>query len=167
MQDGKVIAYASQQLKVHKKNYLVHELELTAIVHALKIWRHYLYGVSCERRWLELLKNYDITILYHPMKANVVVDALSRKSVSIDSLAYIPVGEIPLALDVQELANQFMRLDVSEPSHVLACTVVRSSLFECIRERQYDDPHLLVFRDTVQHGDANQVTVGDDGVLRM
>ena len=47
MQDGKVIAYASRQLKIHEKNYLVHDLELAAIVHALKVWRHYLYGVSC------------------------------------------------------------------------------------------------------------------------
>ena len=107
MQDGKVIAYASRQLNVHEKNYPVHDLELAAIVHALKIWRHYLYGVSCEvftnhrslqylfkqkdlnlrqRRWLELLKDYDITILYHPGKANVVADALSRKAVSMGSL---------------------------------------------------------------------------------
>jgi len=117
MQDGKVIAYASRQLKVHEKNYPVHDLELAAIVHALKIWRHYLYGVSCvvftyhrslqylfkqkdlnlrQRRWLELLKDYDITILYHPGKANVVADALSRKVASMGSLAYIPVGKRPL-----------------------------------------------------------------------
>jgi len=78
MQDGKVIAYVSWQLKVHEKNYPVNDLELAAIVHALKIWRHYLYGISCEVitdhrslqylfrqkdlnmrqiRWLELLKD--------------------------------------------------------------------------------------------------------------
>jgi len=65
----------------------------------------------------------------------VVVDALSRKSASMGSLAYIPVGERPLALDVQALANQFVRLDVSEPSRVLACTVARSSLLERIRDQ--------------------------------
>jgi len=145
MQGGKVIAYASRQLKVHEKNYPVHDLELAAIVHALKIWRHYLYGVPCEvftdhrslqylfkqkelnlrqRRWLELLKDYDITILYHPRKANVAADALSRKSVRMGSLAYIPVSERPLALDVQALATQFVRLDIFEPSRVLACTAV-------------------------------------------
>lgn len=188
MQGGKVIVYASRQLKVHEKNYPVHDLELAAIVHALKIWRHYLYGVPCEvftdhrsfqylfkqkelnlrqRRWLELLKDYDIIILYHPGKANVVADALSSKSVSMGSLAYIPVGERQLALDVQALANQFVRLDVSEPSRVLACTVARSSLFERIRDRQDDNPHLLVLRDTMRHGGAKHVTVGDDGVLRM
>ncbi|XP_070002266.1 uncharacterized protein [Nicotiana sylvestris] len=60
-----------------------------------------------------------------------------------------------------------MRLDVSEPSRVLACTVIRSSLFEHIREPPYDDPRLLVLRDTMRHGDAKQITVGDDGVLRI
>ncbi|XP_070013652.1 uncharacterized protein [Nicotiana sylvestris] len=154
MQDGKVIAYASWQLKVHKKNYHVYDYELNE------------FNLR-QRRWLEVLKDYDITILDHPRKANMVADALSRKSASMGSLAYIPVGESPLALDVQVLANQFVRLDVSEPSHVLAFIVARSSLFERIRERQYDDPHLLVLRDTVRHVDAKQVTVRDNGVLRM
>ena len=100
MQERNVIAYASRQLKVHERNYPTHDLELAAVVFALKQWRHYLYGVKCEiytdhrslqyvftqkdlslrqRRWIELLKDYDITILYHPGKANVVADALSRK----------------------------------------------------------------------------------------
>ncbi|KAD6454523.1 hypothetical protein E3N88_09229 [Mikania micrantha] len=100
MQRGKVIAYASRQLKVHEVNYPTHDLELAAVVFALKIWRHYLYGVKCtiytdhkslkyfftqkelnmrQRRWIELLKDYDCEILYHPGKANVVADALSRK----------------------------------------------------------------------------------------
>ncbi|KAG8474400.1 hypothetical protein CXB51_033844 [Gossypium anomalum] len=98
---GKVIAYASRQLKPHERNYPVHDLELAAIVFALKIWRHYLYGEKChiytdhkslkylmtqkdlnlrQRRWLELIKDYDLIIDYHPGKANVVADALSRKS---------------------------------------------------------------------------------------
>ena len=101
MQHGRAIAYASRQLIIHEKNYPTHDLELAAVIFALKIWRHYLYGVSCEiftdhkslkyiftqkelnmrqRRWLELMKDYDITIQYHPEKANVVADALSRKS---------------------------------------------------------------------------------------
>ncbi|XP_070045423.1 uncharacterized protein [Nicotiana tomentosiformis] len=117
--------------------------------------------------WLELLKDYDITILYHPGKANVVAGALSKKSASMGSLAYIPVGERPLALDGQALANQFVRFDVSEPSRVLACTVARPSLFERIRDWQDDDPHLLVLRDTLRHGGTKKVTVGYDGVLRM
>ncbi|KAA3466260.1 DNA/RNA polymerases superfamily protein [Gossypium australe] len=92
MQEGKVIAYASRQLKPHKRNYSIHDLELAAIIFALKTWRHYLFGKNChiftdhknlnlrQRRWLELLKDCDPFIDYHPGKANVVVDTLSRKS---------------------------------------------------------------------------------------
>ncbi|XP_070046760.1 uncharacterized protein [Nicotiana tomentosiformis] len=83
------------------------------------------------------------------------------------SLAFIPVSERPLALDVQTLANQFVRLDISVPSRVLACTVARSSLSERIRDQQYNDSHLLVLRDTMWHGGAKQVTIEDDEVLRM
>ncbi|GKE50071.1 putative reverse transcriptase domain-containing protein [Tanacetum coccineum] len=100
MQREKVIAYASRQLKVHEKNYTTHDLELGSVVFALKIWRHYLYGTRCtvftdhkslqhildqkelnlrQRRWLELLSDYNCDIRYHPGKANVVADALSRK----------------------------------------------------------------------------------------
>nr|GEW54221.1 putative reverse transcriptase domain-containing protein [Tanacetum cinerariifolium] len=96
----KVIAYELRQLKVHEKNYTTHDLELRAVVFALKIWKHYLYETKCtvftdhkslqhildqkelnmrQRRWLELLSDYDCEIRYHPGKANVVVDALSRK----------------------------------------------------------------------------------------
>ncbi|GKC89936.1 putative reverse transcriptase domain-containing protein [Tanacetum coccineum] len=71
MQREKVISYASRQLKIHEKNYTTHDLELGAVVFALKIWR--------QRRWLELLSDYDCDIRYHPGKANVVADALSRK----------------------------------------------------------------------------------------
>nr|GFA97508.1 putative reverse transcriptase domain-containing protein [Tanacetum cinerariifolium] len=100
MQREKVISYASRQLKIHEKNYKTNDLELGAVVFALKIWRHNLYGTKCtvftdhmslqhildqkelnmrQRRWLELLSDYDCYIRYHPGKANVVVDALSRK----------------------------------------------------------------------------------------
>ncbi|XP_070040150.1 uncharacterized protein [Nicotiana tomentosiformis] len=72
-----------------------------------------------------------------------------------------------MALDVQTLANQFVRLDISEPTRVLACVVSRSCFYGRIRERQYDDPHLLVLKDTVQHGDAKEVTIGEDGAFRM
>ncbi|KAA3488002.1 DNA/RNA polymerases superfamily protein [Gossypium australe] len=80
---GKVMAYASRQLNQHKGNYPTHDLELVAVVFALKIWRHYLYDEKCkelslrQRRWIELLTDYDCTIEYHPNKANVVADALS------------------------------------------------------------------------------------------
>ena len=98
-----MVAYASKKLKSHEKNYPTHDLELAAVVFALKIWRHYLYGEKCriftdhkslkylltqkdlnlrQRRWLELVKDYDCIIDYHPVKANVVVDAFSRKMIS-------------------------------------------------------------------------------------
>ncbi|XP_070019772.1 uncharacterized protein [Nicotiana sylvestris] len=186
--EGRVIVYASVELKPHEKKYSVHDLELASIVQALKIWRHYIYGVSCEmftnhrslqhlfkqknlnlrkQGWLELLKDYNITILYHLRKANVVAPTLSRKAESMGSIPYISVGERPLALDVQALANRFVSLDISEPSRVLACVVSRSSLFGRIKARQYDDPHLLVLKDTVQCGDAKEVTIEDDGILRI
>ncbi|GJZ15468.1 putative reverse transcriptase domain-containing protein [Tanacetum coccineum] len=72
MQREKVIAYASRQLKIHKKNYTTHDLELGAVVFSLKLWRHYLYRTKC-------MVDYDCEIRYHPGKANVVADALSRK----------------------------------------------------------------------------------------
>ncbi|GJW75577.1 putative reverse transcriptase domain-containing protein [Tanacetum coccineum] len=70
MQREKLITYASRQLKVHEKNYTIHDLELGAVVFDLKMWRHCLY---------ELLSDYDREIRYHPGKANVVADAQSRK----------------------------------------------------------------------------------------
>jgi hypothetical protein len=101
MQDNRVNAYASKALRPHEQNYPTHDLELAAVVHALKIWRHYLMGAHCniytdhkslkyiftqadlnmrQRRWLELIKDYDMEAHYHPGKANVVADALSRKA---------------------------------------------------------------------------------------
>ncbi|XP_070054375.1 uncharacterized protein [Nicotiana tomentosiformis] len=83
------------------------------------------------------------------------------------SLAFLPVVERPLAMDVQALANRFVRLDVLEPSQVLVCVVAKSSLLERIKARQFDDPHLLVLKDTVQRGGAKEVVIGDDGAIRL
>ncbi|XP_070045302.1 uncharacterized protein [Nicotiana tomentosiformis] len=83
------------------------------------------------------------------------------------SLAFIPVGERPLAMDVQALANRLVRLDIFEPSRVLYYVESHSSLFERIKARQYNDPYLLVLKDTVRRLCAKEVTIVDDGVLRI
>nr|GFB47848.1 reverse transcriptase [Tanacetum cinerariifolium] len=123
MQHGKVIAYASRQLKPYEENYPTHELELAAVVFALKIWRHYLYGETCDiftdhkslkyiftqkelnmrqRHWLELLKDYNANIQYHPGKANVVADTLSRKNSG--TMAYLKIQpEIIKDLELMEV----------------------------------------------------------------
>ncbi|GJU98315.1 putative reverse transcriptase domain-containing protein [Tanacetum coccineum] len=127
MQNEKVIAYASRQLKIHEKNYTTHDLELGAVVFALKMWRHYLYGTRCtvftdrkslqhildqkelnmrQRRWLELLSDYDCDIRYHPGKANVVADALSRKERSKPLRVRALVMTIGLNLPKQILEAQ-------------------------------------------------------------
>ena len=101
MQEGRVVAYACRQLRKHELNYPTHDLELVAVVHALKIRRHYLIGHKCDiyidhkslkyiftqldpslrqHHWLELIKDYNLEVHYHRGKANVVADALSRKS---------------------------------------------------------------------------------------
>jgi hypothetical protein len=101
MQGGRVAAYGSRQLKKHETNYPTHDLQLASVVHALKTWRHYLMGKRCEvfsdhkslkyiftqkdlnmkqRRWLKLIKDYDLSLQGHPGKENVVADALSRKA---------------------------------------------------------------------------------------
>ncbi|CAN4123904.1 unnamed protein product [Withania somnifera] len=126
---GRVISYASRQLRPHEKNYPTHDLELAAVVFALKIWRHYLYGVHVDiyndhkslqyifkqkdlnlrqRRWLELIKDYDIDILYHPGKANVVTDALSHMTtVSNNKESTERQG---MAKDLRQLAKLGVRL---------------------------------------------------------
>ena len=101
IQSGRVVAYGSRQLKNHEQNYPIHDMKLVAVVFALKIWRHYLYGEQFkvysehkiqkyiftqrdlnmrQHRWMEFLEDYDFTLHYHPGKANVVANALSRKS---------------------------------------------------------------------------------------
>ncbi|GKE18181.1 putative reverse transcriptase domain-containing protein [Tanacetum coccineum] len=124
MQREKVIAYTSRQLKIHEKNYTTHDLELGAVVFALKMWRHYLYGTKCvvfidhkslqhildqkelnmrQRRWLELLSDYDCEICYHLGKENVVADALSRKELIKPIRVRALVLTIGLNLPVQIL----------------------------------------------------------------
>jgi hypothetical protein len=132
MKEGHVIAYASRQLKKHEQNYPTHDLELAAVVHALKIWRHYIMATKCQiyidhkslkyiftqkdlnlrqRRWLELIKDYDLDIQYHPGKANLVVDALSRKGQANMALAF----QLP-----EKLMKEFEKLNLGMVAHTKA-----------------------------------------------
>ncbi|GJZ28832.1 putative reverse transcriptase domain-containing protein [Tanacetum coccineum] len=127
MQREKVISYASRQLKIHEKNYTTHDLELGLVVFSLKLWRHYLYRTKYtvftdhkslqhilnqkelnmrQRRWLELLRDYDCEIRYHPGKANVVADALSRKERSKPLRVLALVMTIGLDIPKQILNTQ-------------------------------------------------------------
>ncbi|WMV25841.1 hypothetical protein MTR67_019226, partial [Solanum verrucosum] len=162
--DKNVIAYASRQLKVHERNYPTHDLELVAVVFTLKTWRHYLYGVNCEvftdhrslqhaftqkygqRKWMELLKDYDVTIQYHLGKANVVADALSRKTVSMSSLACLSVSKRSLDKEIQTLESKFMQLGISERGGVLASIEVRATFIEEIKAKQFEYENLEELR---------------------
>ncbi|GJR41883.1 putative nucleotidyltransferase, ribonuclease H [Tanacetum coccineum] len=177
MQHGKVIAYASRQLKPYEVNYPTHDLELAAVVFALKIWRHYLYGESCDiftdhkslkyiftqrelnmrqRRWLELLKDYDTNIQYHPGKANVVADALSRKS---GMIAGIKVEE--------EIIRDLERLDIElcvrGQNGFWASLRVEPNLISQIKAAQKDDGEIWAI---IQNLDKQtEFHVDSDGIL--
>ncbi|GJY72030.1 putative reverse transcriptase domain-containing protein [Tanacetum coccineum] len=153
----KVIAYASRQLKIHEKNYTTHDLELGAVVFALKIWRHYLYGTKCtvftdhkilqhildqkelnmrQRRWLELLSDYDCEIRYHPGKANVVADALSRKERVRPSRVRALVMTIGLDLPKRILEAQ---IEARKPEKTSRGGGIKAALFEALYGRSVDN----------------------------
>ena len=149
MQSGRVVAYGSRQLKNHERNYPTHDMELAAIVFALKIWRHYLYGEQFEvfsyhkslkyiftqqnlnmrqRRWMKYLEDYDFTLYYHPGKANVVVDALSRKSQGV--LASVASREWQML----EVVGQFRLQYNDQAQGVLGILVATPSLLSRVIE---------------------------------
>jgi hypothetical protein len=152
MQEGCVIAYASRQLKRHEEHYPTHDLELAAVVLALKIWRHYLLGNTChiytdhkslkyiftqaeinmrQRRWLELIKDHDLEVHYHPGKANVVADALTRK----EHLCYLSASSFETTI-CQEM--QRLNLSMFQPT-LLANLQLESTLVTQIVEAQKTD----------------------------
>jgi hypothetical protein len=166
MQEGRVIAYASRALRPHEINYPTHDLELAAVVHALKIWRHYLMGNRCniftdhnclkyiftqsdlnmrQRRWLELIKDYDLEVHYHPGKANVVADALSRK-VHYNHLESEPVSD-PLCEDMRKL-----NLEVVEQGNLYAL-VAESNLYDRIVTAQRNDEDIQIIKQKLAEGD--------------
>ena len=183
MQHGKVIAYASRQLKPYERSYPTHDLELAAVVFALKIWKHFLFGETCEiftdhkslkylfsqkelnmrqRRWIELLKDYDCIIQYHPGKANVVADALSRKFVG--SLAAIKGCQRQLLGDLRSLQVRIRVLDLGA---LVANFRVHRDLVGRIKALQKNDLKLVQLMEDVKKGSKPDFVLSDDGVLRF
>ena len=147
----------------HELNYPTHDLEMAAVIFALKIWRHYLYGEKCEiytdhkslqyiqqqrdlnlrqRIWVELLKDYDCKILYHPGKANVVADALSKKSMG--SLAHISVHKRSIVKELGDLFNMGVQFEVTESQGLVAQFQVRPLLIDEIKANQDKDPSFII-----------------------
>ena len=162
-----MVAYASGQLKPHEKNYPTHDLELAVIVFALKIWRHYLYGEKCfiytdhkslkylpsqqelnlrQQRWMELIKDYDCVIDYHPGKANVVVDALSRKT-------------------VQTLRALNAYLSLSDDGTVVAELIARPNLLNQVLEAQKKDEKIAAMIKQSGDGKETEFEVKEDRSL--
>lgn len=181
MQHGKVIAYASRQLKDFEQRYPTHDLELAAVVFALKLWRHYLYGEKCEiytdhkslkylftqkelnmrqRRWIELIKDYDCTINYHPGKANVVADALSRKE------------RLTMLISMKELRKEFesLELEIQVPGEQLDLAFfisLKPALLERIFEFQRKEKGYDEIKESVSSQQDQRYTIGKDGILRF
>jgi ribonuclease HI len=178
MQEGRVVAYLSRQLKVHEKNYPTHDLELAAVVHALKTWRHYLYAQKCDiytdhksikyiftqselnmrqQRWLELIKDYELEIHYHPGKANVVADALSRKS-QVNMMVAHPM--------IYELAKEFDRLSLGFLNNIKGVTVeLEPTLEQDIRKGQKDDEKINEIRQLIIDGKGKDFREDAEGVV--
>ncbi|RVW60053.1 Retrovirus-related Pol polyprotein from transposon 17.6 [Vitis vinifera] len=183
MQHGRVVAYASRQLKPYERNYPTHDLELAAVVFALKIWRHFLFGETCEiftdhkslkylfsqkelnmrqRRWIELLKDYDCIIQYHPGKANVVADALSRKSVG--SLAAIRGCQRQLLEELRSLQVHFRVMGLGA---LVANFRVQPDLVGRIKTLQKNDSRLVQVMEEVKRGSKPDFVLSDDEILRF
>jgi hypothetical protein len=178
MQEGRVIAYASRQLRRHEEHSPTHDLELAAVVHALKIWRHYLLGNIChiytyhkslkyiftqselnmrQRRWLELIKDYELEIHYHPGKANVVAGALSHK-VSCHCLT-MKTSDITLC---QEMEN----LNLGMIQHgALSQLKLETVLLQRIMDAQKDNEGMKHIHKKIEAGKAKCFKEDDQGVV--
>jgi hypothetical protein len=178
MQDGHVVTYDSRQLKKHEEKYPTHDLELAAVVHALKIWRHYIIGKRCEvysdhksliyiftqsdlnlwqRRWLELIKDYDLGINYHPGKANVVADALSRRS----HLNMLATREL-----IPEFCTEFEKLNLGWVSNAEVVEMeVDSTLEQDIQNGQLEDAKIQEIKEQIKEDKAPRFSIDDQGTL--
>jgi hypothetical protein len=178
MQEGHVIAYASRQLWKHELNYPTHDLELTAVVHALKIWRHYIMGTKCQvytdhkslknifiqqdlnlrqHRWMELIKDYDLEIHYHPGKANLVADALSRKK----HVHSVVVAQLP-----DEIVEDFRRLNLGIVTHIEGVTIeLEPTLEQEIRKGQVGDAKIQKIKVLITEGRGLEFTEDEQGTI--
>jgi hypothetical protein len=178
MQEGHVIAYTSRQLRKHELNYPTHDLQLAVVVHTLKIWRHYIMGTKCQvdtdhkcfkyiftqkdlnlrqRRWLELIKDYDLEIHYHPGKANLVADALSQKEhVHLAIIAQLP----------DEIVEDFRRLNLGIVTHTEGVTIYVEPTFEQeIRKGQVGDAKIQEIKDLITGGRGPDITEDEQGIV--
>jgi hypothetical protein len=177
MQEGQVVAYASRQLCGHEEHYPTHDLELAAVVHALKIWRHYLLGNIYhiytyrkslkyiftqselnlrQRRWLELIKDYELEIHYHPGKANVVVYALSHKA-SCYCLT-MKTSDITLCQEMEKLNLGMIQHGTSNHFKL------ESVLLQRIIDAQRNDEGMKHIHVQMEAGKANCFRKDDQGV---
>jgi hypothetical protein len=178
MQEGHVIAYASRQLRKHELNDPTHDLELAAVVHALKIWRHCIMGTKCQiytdhkslkyiftqkdlnlrqRHWLELIKDYDLEIHYHSGKANLVADALSQK----DHTNMAMIIQFP-----DDLVKEYERLNLKVVAHAEGVTLeVQSTLEQEIRKWQLEDDGIQKIKESMQLGEAPDFTEDEQGTV--
>jgi hypothetical protein len=178
MQEGRVIAYASRQLRRLEEHYPTHDLKLAAVVHALKIWHHYLLGNIChiytdhkslkyiftqselnmrQRRWLELIKDYELEIHYHPGKANVVADALSRKAFC--HCLTMKTSDITLCQEMEKL-NLWM-IQHGTLNHLK----LESVLLQRIINAQRNDEGMKHIHEKIKAGKANCFREEDQGVV--
>jgi hypothetical protein len=178
MQEGRVIAYALRQLRRHEEHYPTHDLELATVVHALKIWRHYLLGNIChiytdhkslkyiftqselnmrQRRWLELIKYYELEIHYHPGKTNVVADALSRKA-SCHCLT-IKTSDITLCQEMEKLNLGMIQYGT------LNQLKLESVLLQQIMDAQKDNKGMEHIREKIEAEKAKCFRKDDQGIV--
>jgi hypothetical protein len=175
MQHGDVVAYASRQLRKHEEKYLTYDLDLAVVVDALKFLRHYIIGKRCEvysdyksmkyiftqpdlnlRQWrlLKLVKYYDLEINYHPGKANVVADALSRRS-HLNMLATME--------SLPEFCMEFEKLNLGWVSNFKVITIeVDSTLEQDIQKGQLEDAKV---QEQIKEDKTPGFSVDDQGTL--